>query len=150
MAIEVRDLSLEDISAVRQMLYYSFQEYEVLDAMSKMPPNYICKVAIDTTLDGVIIGYICYKRTLYTVWDICWLVTHYDHGRRGVGKKLVDACKADVLAREYPGGIRLEAAEGNESACKFYEKLGFTKVGKIDNFYDWGHGMVLYYLPVGF
>ncbi len=61
--------------------------------------------------------------TLFGVKDEC--------GRRGVGKRLLDACESLALSRGMDR-IRLEVTDSNERAVRFYTKYGFVRTGACE------------------
>ena len=61
--------------------------------------------------------------TLFGVKDEC--------GRRGVGKRLLDACESLALSRGMDR-IRLEVTDSNERAVCFYTKYGFVRTGACE------------------
>jgi ribosomal-protein-alanine N-acetyltransferase len=59
------------------------------------------------------------------------------HGRRGIGRGLIDAAMAQARAR---GAriLRLEVRSDNDQALRFYEKLGFHNFGRYADYYEDG------------
>lgn len=78
--------------------------------------------------DGLVAGLIC--STAYGWLHIEALWVDEAHQGQGLGRKLMSA--AEVFARdESCHGAWLDTS--NASACTFYQKLGFTVFGKLEN-----------------
>ena len=60
------------------------------------------------------------------------------HQGKGIGKKLLNAAEIEILSKNIKK-IRLEVSTGNQRAIKLYEKLGFRKIGIINNYYRYNH-----------
>ena len=62
--------------------------------------------------------------------------------RKGVAQKLLHEIETTLRGR----GIkecRLEVRENNVAALNLYQKLGYTKVGNLENYYGDAHGLYL-------
>ncbi len=55
----------------------------------------------------------------------------------GVGFQLVNAI-IKILRQKEIKKLYLHVRVGNERGITFYERLGFTKVKEIEEFYSWG------------
>ncbi len=55
----------------------------------------------------------------------------------GVGTQLINAI-IDVLHHKEINKLYLHVRVGNTRGIQFYERLGFTKIKRIENFYHWG------------
>ncbi len=92
-------------------------------------------------------GYACFgKRPLADgVYDLYWIVVDPDERRRGVGKMLLEAVEAQVMAR----GARILIAEtsgldANAAVMGFYASNGFREEARIKDFYRPGDDIVIY------
>jgi ribosomal-protein-alanine N-acetyltransferase len=59
------------------------------------------------------------------------------HGRRGIGRGLIEAAIAQARARGATV-LRLEVRSDNAQALRFYEKLGFHHFGRYADYYEDG------------
>jgi ribosomal-protein-alanine N-acetyltransferase len=59
------------------------------------------------------------------------------HGRRGIGRGLIEAAMAQARARG-ARCLRLEVRSDNDKALRFYEKLGFHQFGRYAEYYEDG------------
>lgn len=55
-------------------------------------------------------------------------------GRRGVGRALMEACER-YAAAQGRSALRLEVRADNGAAIALYERLGFKRFGRYDNYY---------------
>lgn len=60
------------------------------------------------------------------------------HQGKGIGKKLLNAAEIEMISNNIKK-IRLEVSTGNQRAIKLYEKLGFRKIGILNNYYRYNH-----------
>ncbi len=56
------------------------------------------------------------------------------HGRRGVGRALLQACERYARARDR-SALRLEVRYDNASAIALYEKMGYRQFGQYEGYY---------------
>jgi ribosomal protein S18 acetylase RimI-like enzyme len=62
---------------------------------------------------------------------------------RGVGSALLQACEAEARARGC-AALRLEVNERNARAVRLYERNGFIRAGRRENYYEDGAPALLY------
>ena len=74
--------------------------------------------------DGAIIGSVMVGYDGHRGW-INYLACHPDHRRRGVATALMDEARRLLVERGCPK-INLQVRSGNESALRFYERLGYS------------------------
>ena len=95
----------------------------------------------ENTLSGQIIGFILVTITKKFELSESGLIyaigIHPDYQKKGIGKKLIDELKENLLIRKIKS-IYLHVKESNNSAIKFYSNLGFKKLELIEKFYSWG------------
>jgi ribosomal-protein-alanine N-acetyltransferase len=72
---------------------------------------------------------------------IMGLAVHADHRNRGIGSKLM-AFAEERIFRESPN-VFLCASSFNAGAQRLYERLGYRRVGEIENFAIDGAGEIL-------
>ncbi|PKN57194.1 MAG: N-acetyltransferase [Deltaproteobacteria bacterium HGW-Deltaproteobacteria-14] len=97
--------------------------------------------------DSVPVGYVCYGRTPMTeaTFDLYWIVVEPTLRGGGVGRHLWSACEANVMLE---GGrlVRIETSstELYDGTLAFYDRIGFTEVARIRDFYRLGDDLVTY------
>jgi ribosomal protein S18 acetylase RimI-like enzyme len=120
-----------------ELLGSVFTSAEMLDALN---PATEWRVAV--TDEGVV-GFISWKRKLdYMYWDLTWLAVSGETRGQGVGRKLVDTLKAEVVS-EGGGTIRVETPCDSE-AREFYERCGFELAVIYPDFYEQDRGVCVY------
>jgi len=62
--------------------------------------------------------------------------------RRGIAQKLLQAIE-DIFRAQAITTCHLEVREDNTAALRLYEKSGYSKVAKLENYYPSGHGLYL-------
>ncbi len=62
--------------------------------------------------------------------------------RRGIAQKLLQVIE-DIFRAQAITTCHLEVREDNTAALKLYEKSGYSKVAKLENYYPSGHGLYL-------
>ena len=65
----------------------------------------------------------------------------------GLGRKLIQFCEDRIL--EYSPNIFICVSSFNEGAAKLYEKLGYKRVGELEDFIKRGYVELLYRKTVG-
>jgi ribosomal protein S18 acetylase RimI-like enzyme len=69
------------------------------------------------------------------------LAVHSDHRNRGIGRKLL-AFAEDLIFRTSPN-VFLCVSSFNTDAQRFYERLGYTRIGELTDFIIAGAGEIL-------
>ena len=64
------------------------------------------------------------------------------HRRKGIAEKLLHETEA-LLKQQGVKECRLEVREDNVAAINLYQKLGYTKIGKLEKYYNDAHGLYL-------
>jgi ribosomal protein S18 acetylase RimI-like enzyme len=97
--------------------------------------------------DAAVRGYICVGQAPLTesTWYVYWICVHPAAQRRGVGQALQRDAEDRVRRK---GGERLVLETSGRAdyhrARQFYERAGYRKVGRIDDFYRRGDDAVIY------
>lgn len=78
------------------------------------------------------------------VW-LAWFAVHPDAQGRGVGSRLLSAIEAIAVSRGY-GKLLVETYDHPdfERARAFYGRMGFRKVGTIEDYLPDGSAMIVY------
>ena len=145
MDIEIEDASIRHLDALYEIEKQSFSE----EAFSKQQIAYlltdynaISLVALmDGELSGFIIGRIDLMRN-HPVGHIMTIDVVPVHRRKGIGQKLMLEIEA-LFKQKGVRECRLEVRESNLTAISLYEKLGYKKISKLENYYGESHGLYL-------
>lgn len=74
------------------------------------------------------------SQTVMDETDIMNIAVHPDFRRKGIAEELVNAL-VHRLRNRGSRCLTLEVRASNEPACKLYEKLGFSQIGRRPNYY---------------
>ena len=87
---------------------------------------------LEYLIDGNVVGFILGSSMLFhygRTFEINDLAVDPSYQKRGIASKLMDACMADLKAKDFVGVHLITAGEG--ILPKFYEKYGFKKEDKV-------------------
>lgn len=96
---------------------------------------------VNHQLAGFIIGTIEFDENT-SVAHILTIEVTPNFQRRGIAQKLLQAIEAIFRAQKITV-CYLEVRENNVAALRLYEKAGYIKESKLDNYYPTGHGLRL-------
>jgi len=91
------------------------------------------------------IAYACFGRTPMTdaSYDLYWLITAAERRGQGLGASLLADVEQELRGR---GGrtVRIETSslEGQGGADRFYRRVGYREVGRIEDFYRPGDDLI--------
>lgn len=126
------------VAEIAELLSAVFQPSEVEDALGRGRTWRVCVNA-----DGDVLGFIAWERVAdYLWWDLKWLAVDGSHYGQGIGRRLCDRLKAEVV-RNGGKGIRVETP-CDSAAREFYERCGFELATMIPDFYEYDRGLALY------
>jgi ribosomal protein S18 acetylase RimI-like enzyme len=117
---------------------------EVVDAGLTPQDHYRYAVAL---VGDQVAGYATWGHTPCTdaVYDLYWIAVDPTIHGRGIGRKLMDACEADVRGR---GGrmviIETEGTPAYEPTRRFYLSLDYEEAARIGDFYRPGADKVIF------
>lgn len=117
---------------------------EVVDAGLVPQDHYRYAVAF---VGDEVAGYATWGHTPCTdaVYDLYWIAVDKAIHGKGVGRRLMEACEADVRGR---GGrmvvIETEGTPAYEPTRRFYLSLGYDEAARIADFYRPGADKVIY------
>ncbi len=97
--------------------------------------------------DGMIIGYHCIGRRPLTdaVYDLYWIVTDPEHGKKGIGKKLLKHAEQFVTDQNGRWLIAETSSKDSYSATRnFYMRNNYSIISEINDFYSVGDGLVVF------
>jgi aminoglycoside 6'-N-acetyltransferase I len=97
--------------------------------------------------DGMILGYHCTGKRPLTdaVFDLYWIVADPDHGKKGIGKKLLE--HAEQFVNENRGRWLLAETSSKDSYSatrNFYMRNNYSIVSGINDFYAEGDALVVF------
>lgn len=104
-------------------------------------PNSVSLIAKDNhNIIGFIIGIIVHEKRKLT-GHILTIDVYPSHRRMGIGSMLLKQIEKIFVGR----GVKtcyLEAREDNVAALNLYQKLGYRRVGNLENYYKNAHGIL--------
>jgi ribosomal protein S18 acetylase RimI-like enzyme len=145
MTPEVRQLRAGDRPAIVDALRAcgSFTDEEVAVALE------VLDAGLETGLDvdGVVKGYVCVGKTPLTrgTWHLYWICVHPSAQKLGLGRRLQAQAEDFVRSR---GGERIlletSSTPAYASARTFYDRAGYSIVGRVPDFYRPGDDCIMY------
>ena len=121
----IRDATKQDLPAISEI------QAAAPEASQWNPPDYLayeCRVA---ERDGLVLGFLVVRAVADGEFEILNLAVAPGVRRQGIGRQML----SDVLVR-HKGECFLEVRESNESARRFYERLGFKTVTQRLQYYS--------------
>ena len=97
--------------------------------------------------DGMILGYHCTGKRPLTdgVYDLYWIVTDPEYGKKGIGKKLLE--HAENFVNENNGRWLLAETSSKDSYSatrNFYMRNNYSIISEINDFYSKGDSMIVF------
>ena len=92
-------------------------------------------------------GFACFGQIGFThgTYDLYWLVVHPERQGTGIGRRLMLAVEADIIAQ---GGhqllIETSCRPDYEKAREFYLRVGYAELVRFKDFYRLGEDKVQY------
>ncbi|MFH1379551.1 MAG: N-acetyltransferase [bacterium] len=80
-------------------------------------------------------------------WEMYWLIVDPNFHGQGIGKKLLEYVEKIIL-KESPHAVLIaetSSIKSYDSARLYYQKTGFTEVGRVPNYYDYDDDLVTFY-----
>lgn len=106
-------------------------------------------IIFDERIGAEVIGFIVFARSPLTAygWDIYWLAVRKEYQGKGYGKLLVQRVEGHIQDRMKKAILRVETSSQNlyAHARNLYMKLGFKRVGVIEDFYSEGDDNIIFY-----
>ena len=97
---------------------------------------------MDERVAGYIFGWI-----IHDEFHLNNIAVHPDYLRRNIGKKLIQHIISRVISRDIKV-VLLEVSANNIPAQKCYKSIGFTPMGRREDYYAKGEDAILYYLDI--
>jgi len=143
MKITIEDASIKQLDELYKIEMECFKR----EAFSKqhianLLSDYNCISLVAKTngkIVGFIIGMIHIERNAL-VGHILTVDVSPSHRRRGIAQRLLQKLE-EIFKEKGVKSCRLEVREDNIAALKLYQKLGYKKIGKLENYYGDAHGI---------
>ena len=128
----IRESVAEDIVSILELERENFPDPWSVGSITETlnQRHNLCLTVEDA---GKVIGYLFVK--MLDEAEILAIAVKGQMHRMGIGRKLIDELVSFCLERGV-NRIILEVRQSNESACQFYEKLGFEKEGLRLDYYN--------------
>ena len=102
---------------------------------------------LSAVIDGRVAGFACYGPIALTArnYELYWLGTDPDAGRRGAASALLNAVERIALSRGARFvNLQTSATPPYAPARKFYVRQGYSVAARLPDYYSDGDEMVLY------
>ncbi len=95
---------------------------------------------------GGLVGFITFGLIPLTEssYDLYWIATAPDQGRRGIGSQLLSAMEEELRCPGAAVYIDTSSTPGYTKARAFYEKNGYQVAARLQDFYRPGDDRILY------
>jgi ribosomal-protein-alanine acetyltransferase len=145
MTITIEDASITYLGELYQMEVECFKK----EAFTKQQIAYLLtdysSISLVAKEDGNIVGFVigrihAGKKSL--AGHILTIDVSPTHRHRGIAQKLLEEIEK-IFRNKGVKECQLEAREDNVAALKLYEKLGYERIEKLENYYGNAHGIYL-------
>lgn len=145
MKIEIANVTIRLLNKLYSIEKQCFEQ----EAFTKQQLTYLIAdsntIGLTALVNGEIVGFAIarvYVRRNVTFGHILTIDVDPAYRQKGIAQKLLLKIEAILIER----GIkecRLEVRENNVAAIRLYQKLGYTKIGKLEKYYGTAHGLYL-------
>ena len=128
---EIEKQCFEQEAFTKQQLAYLIADYNI--------------IGLTALVKGEIVGFVLARvniRRNITFGHILTIDVTPAYRREGIAQKLLQEIE-DILKIRGIRECRLEVRENNAAALNLYQKLGYTKIGKLEKYYGNAHGLYL-------
>jgi aminoglycoside 6'-N-acetyltransferase I len=97
--------------------------------------------------DGMILGYHCTGKRPLTdgVYDLYWIVTNPEYGKKGIGKKLLEHAESFVNENNGRWLLAETSSKDSYSATRnFYMRNNYSIICEIKDFYSIDDSMIVF------
>ena len=98
--------------------------------------------------EGEVLGFIAIKKDILFANYIRRIVLREDTRGKGIGSKLIKFIEEKTVKSKLPN-VFLLCSTTNEKAIAFYEKNGYKKIGKVEDFVDKGMHEYIFWKSFG-
>jgi ribosomal-protein-alanine acetyltransferase len=145
MKITIEDASIKQLNELYKIEMECFKR----EAFSKqhianLLTDYNC-ISLVAKTNGIIVGFIIgmiHIERNALVGHILTVDVSPSHRRRGIAQRLLQKIE-EIFKEKGVKSCRLEVREDNIAALKLYQKLGYKKIGKLENYYGDANGIYL-------
>ncbi len=145
MAIKIEGASLRYLDELYVIEQQSFKE----EAFSKHQIAYLLAeynaISLVARINGEIAGFIIGRIEMedkLIAGHILTIDVLPNHRRKGISQQLLGEIEA-IFRKEGAVECRLEVREDNAAALSLYQKLGYQKVARLEQYYGETHGLYL-------
>ena len=97
--------------------------------------------------NGTVLGYHCTGKRPLTdaVYDLYWIVTDPDHGKKGIGKSLLEHAE-DFVTQNNGRWMLIETSskESYNATRNFYMRNNYTIISQINDFYSKDESLLIF------
>jgi ribosomal protein S18 acetylase RimI-like enzyme len=150
----IRRLKPDDAKIIKEILNKIpiFNEEEIRVAMELVNVAALDPKQNDYNLfiyeeDGMILGYHCTGKRPLTdgVYDLYWIVTDPEHGKKGIGKKLLEHAEEFVSQNDGRWLLAETSSKDSYSATRnFYMRNNYSIISEIKDFYSRGDSLIVF------
>ncbi len=143
-------ITIEDVSVrLLDKLYQIEKQCFKQEAFSKQQISYLLSdynaISFAAYVDGELVGFVIGRIDVEEnppAGHILTIDVAPQYRRRGIAKKLLR--EVEETAKQHGAKeCRLEVREDNFAALSLYQKLGYEKIAKLENYYTTAHGLYL-------
>ncbi len=138
--VSIETAGWRDLKQLRQLEQICFPKdvWPLLDLIGVLTmPNV---VRLKAMVDGKMVGFIA--GDIRMAEKVSWIATVGvlpEYRERGIGKKLMEACEAQLPTQ----AVRLCVRASNETAIQLYKHIGYYGVGSWPNYYQDGEEAIV-------
>ena len=145
MDIKITDLTIRLLDEICEIENQCFkQEAFTKQQISSLITDYNT-IGLTALVNGEIAGFVIARVNIIrnvTFGHILTIDVAPAYRRKGVAQKLLQEIEITLRGRDIQE-CRLEVRENNAAALNLYQKLGYTKLGKLEKYYGDAHGLYL-------
>jgi D-alanine-D-alanine ligase len=152
--ISIRPTRVQDAAAILRMAaaepLFTAEEADTVDELLAdyfEKPDHNGYYFLTAELEGQVTGFACYGPTALTrgTFDLYWICVGREFARRGIGKALMNRTETEI--RRAQGRLVVVETSGTPEYAPtrgFYEKLGYTRVATVPEFYGPEDDLVIF------
>ena len=145
MDIKIADVSISLLDKFCEIEKQCFEQ----EALTKQQLAYLIAdyntIGLTALVNGEIAGFALARvniRRNVTFGHILTIDVAPAYRRKGIAQKLLHEIET-ILRERGIKECRLEVRENNAAALNLYQKLGYSKIGKLEKYYGTAHGLYL-------